>query len=341
MALKMKHKQSPLRSLVALCIAIVVVVKCTKSSWGTMYYDICPGRAPLICKWEQDNFHFNHTQMSPEQEKSLNLTIAMQQKGKNEKAQKMYEKLLYDDANPFVLYSFALFHERNLEDYPGALHYYIYSLHQQYDRKNILNHYYTVLNQVTEYETQLFLAIDDQIKWAYSINLEENDAMIQAIRDIKNQKRLEYVYHTNALEGCTVTLEDAKALIETGIARGQYHLYELNEIWGGLESYNFVSALALQTYRSEVLELEDGIESCIHQSLIMDHHHLLELPFYSAQPIYTVNPEIMDSHPHSHSNQKSFSHLPWYAEVVNDIGVFHVLQIHKRVFGRVKPEYAG
>jgi Fic family protein len=65
-----------------------------------------------------------------------------------------------------------------------------------------------------------------------------------AVRRLNEQLAVEWTYHSNAIEGSTLTLRETQLIIETGLTIGGKSLREHFEVINHKEAIDYVEALA-------------------------------------------------------------------------------------------------
>ena len=278
------------------------------------------GRVPLISEWEIRHPTEQFGRLSLELQTLLNKTEEFQQKGKFDLVEKMYHRIIEDSgSHPDILRSYGEYLEWTVDEPLNAFHYYVYSLHQCCDSESTIHDYYRVLPTVHEYDRQLFSMLDNQDSQLETVDLSSDNAL-EVIHEVQKRKRIEHIYHTNAIEGNSLGLEVARAIVETGSPPedGSYHLSEVNEIWGVLEAFDYSAFVALESYQSIILDISDGD----FVSLATDTH----------QSLLTIPSVVRDQSDHEdmlESMTGSQAHLNF------------IVQIYRMILGSVNPEIAG
>ena len=281
------------------------------------------GRVPLITKWEREHLQTQNGPLSPEFQSLLNKTQEFKQKGKFEKTEKIYQRLLQESTHPQVLLSYGNFIEQTKEEFVTALHYYIYSIHESSNLiklpKQLSFSYYSTLPIVQEYDKQLFQFLENEISFFSFIDLEQENSL-EIIEKVQKQKRIEHIYHSNAIEGNKLSIEIVSHIISTGLPPNDgksYHKFSVNEILGSLEAFDFSSYIALMAYQN-LLEIENNVilEINAHQSLL-------------SVPSVVWDNDNCDDFDYNHTNILDLDHIMF------------ILKIHKMILGNVMPEFAG
>ena len=278
------------------------------------------GRAPIISEWEGRQMKEQIKPLSAHWMGMLNKTDEFYSKGKFDLAEKVYLRLLDDIEHPDILVSYASFLEKISENQYDSLFYYIYTLHSMPSHSKAFYGYNRVLKNVIETERELFRIIDSVTTELQTLDIFD-EISLEVIQSVFRKKRIEYIYHTNAIEGSTLTYEVAKYVIETGMnpISGSFRLLDLNEVWGSLDAFDFSAQFALEAY-NEAMEIDSGDQLYIAPN---SHQQLLSTP-----PVIWHDSQIPD-YIYSDDSYQSNNYL------------WKVLLLHKKIFGRIMPEEAG
>jgi Fic family protein len=86
----------------------------------------------------------------------------------------------------------------------------------------------------------------------------------QGLRRAKIEAYVQHIYHTNAMEGNTMTLMQTRAVVETGVAIGGKSIYEHNEILGMDAALQYINKTLL--HQAQSINIRDILE--IHKRVL-------------------------------------------------------------------------
>ncbi|XP_062604071.1 protein adenylyltransferase FICD-like [Saccostrea cucullata] len=159
---------------------------------------------------------------------AMNLALDMEAQGKYEKARKLYHHALKLDPNHVeILTAFGEYLEKFEQDLLRANHMYSKALALSPEYTKALNNKQRILPIVEEIDQRRFNMIDKKLN--LFVKIPQNNP---GLRRAKKESYFSHIYHTNAIEGNTLTLMQTRAIVETRIAVGGKSLAEQNEVLG-------------------------------------------------------------------------------------------------------------
>lgn len=157
----------------------------------------------------------------------MNLALDMEAQGKRDKATKLYQQALaLDPLHADILTAYGEFLEKD-QDIVKADHMYKKALHICPDHTKALTNRQRILPLVEEIDHIRFNRIDKKLKHFVRVPLNH-----PGLRRAKKEAYFSHIYHTNAIEGNTLTLSQTRSIVETRIAIGGKSLVEQNEVLG-------------------------------------------------------------------------------------------------------------
>ena len=219
-----------------------------------------------------------------------------------------------------------------------ALHQYIWALHQSPAFPLATLGYHRVLPSVRHHEQLLLAHYDYLVDQLSRVDIAAPGAL-DLIERVNIQLRVEQIYHTNAIEGNSMALSLVREIIVEGPPSGniEYHPYELAELYGSLEAYDFTSQVALtsyQSYRAIQAPPED---------------RSLELARNTYQELMTIPPitwlHSVDTIP-AQAHDLVSTGCAWELERFEyprsaDSYLLLILEMHQKVLRRAQPDIAG
>ncbi|CAI9726117.1 protein adenylyltransferase FICD-like [Octopus vulgaris] len=159
---------------------------------------------------------------------ALNLAMDMFAQGKNEKALKLFQHAIaLDPLHADILNEYGEFIEKHEKDIVLANHLYSKALILRPTHSKAVINCKRTMPIVEEIDQTCFNRIDKKRDRLYKIPSNH-----PGIRRAKKETYYLHIYHTNAIEGNTLTLEQTRAIIETRMAIGGKSLHEQNEVIG-------------------------------------------------------------------------------------------------------------
>ncbi|XP_014768120.1 protein adenylyltransferase FICD [Octopus bimaculoides] len=221
-------------------VVSAVLIVFVSSFFGELSYSLFNIRKE-IRKTNNENLHFGtsmiwrgrqKTAMNQEVKKealtALNLAMDMYAQGKNEKALKLFQHAIaLDPLHADILNEYGEFIEKHEKDIVLANHLYSKALILRPTHSKAVINCKRTMPIVEEIDQTCFNRIDKKRDRLYKIPSNH-----PGIRRAKKETYYLHIYHTNAIEGNTLTLEQTRAIIETRMAIGGKSLHEQNEVIG-------------------------------------------------------------------------------------------------------------
>lgn len=185
----------------------------------------------------------------------MNLALDMQAQGKNEKAVKLYQHALaLDPQHADILTAYGEFLEVHEKDVLQAEYLYSKALSIRPDHTKALENKRRILPMVEEIDQINFNRIDTKRDHLYDV-----PASHAGLRRAKKEAYFLHIYHTNAIEGNTLTLSQTRAIVETRIAVGGKSLLEQNEVLGLDAALSYINSTLMgrigNVKLSDILEI--------------------------------------------------------------------------------------
>lgn len=172
---------------------------------------------------------------------SMNLALDMEAQGKREKALKLYlHAINLDPSHVDILTAYGEFLEKNEQDITLADSMYNRALHICPEHSKALVAKQRIQPLVEEIDLKNFNRIDKKLK--HFMKVPHNHP---GLRRAKKESYFQHIYHSNAIEGNTLTLMQTRSIIETRIAVGGKSLLEQNEVLGLDAALSFVNSTLL------------------------------------------------------------------------------------------------
>ena len=182
---------------------------------------------------------------------ALHLGKALASEGKYSKAHRVFEHALsVDPSNAELLLEYGLFLEHYRQDIIQAENLYSQALSTQPTHSRALQHLQRTLPLVEEIDQKHLQRIDNLLKEFYRIP-ETNSRLRRAKRDAY----FLHIFHSNAIEGNTLTLNETKSIVETRLAIGGRSLVEQQEVIGLDAALHYVNCTLVN--RLDAITLED------------------------------------------------------------------------------------
>jgi len=182
---------------------------------------------------------------------ALHLAKQLASEGKYSKSHRVFEHALsLDPSNAELLLEYGLFLEHYRQDIIQAENLYSQALITQPSHSRALQHQQRTLPLVEEIDQKHLQRIDHLLKEFYRIP-ETNSRLRRAKRDAY----FLHVFHSNAIEGNTLTLDETKFIIETRLAIGGKSLIEQQEVIGLDAALHYVNCTLVN--RLDSISLED------------------------------------------------------------------------------------
>ncbi|OWF54510.1 adenosine monophosphate-protein transferase FICD-like [Mizuhopecten yessoensis] len=159
---------------------------------------------------------------------AMNLAMDMEAQGKHEKATRLYEHALkLDPSHADILTTYGEFLEKHQKNIVKAEHMYRMALEICPEHNKALANRERILPLVEEIDLANFKRIDKKLDAFIRVPLNH-----PGLRRAKKEAYFSHIYHTNAIEGNTLTLLQTRAIVETRLAVGGKSLVEQNEVLG-------------------------------------------------------------------------------------------------------------
>ena len=222
------------------------------------------------------NFAFSSFILEHRQEAESALHVALQliAENKYEKARRVLEHaLLLDPTNSEILLEYGQFFEHHQQDFIRAEHFYTRALVKQPDHHRALELKKRTLPLVEEIDQKHFDLIDSLLKEFYRIP-DTNPYLRRAKRDAYYL----HIYHTNAIEGNTLSLRETRYIVETRLAIGGKSLVEQQEVFGLDQALQYINSTLVNRLepitRDDILDIHRrvfGYVDPIHAGQLRKH----------------------------------------------------------------------
>ena len=206
---------------------------------------------------------------------ALKAAVTMKIDGKNEKAVKLFQQAIALAPNhPDILLQYGEFIEN--DDIVQAEHLYNRALSINPSDSKALTNRQRTLPKVKQIDRDMLSIIDEKRRKLFSLPTNSVN-MKRAIREAYYQ----HIYHSNAIEGNTMTLSMTRAVVETKMAISGKSILEHNEVLGLDEAMKFINGTLVQ--KSESISVNDILG--IHQR-VLGHAHPLEAGKYRVTQVF-------------------------------------------------------
>ncbi|KAK3579104.1 hypothetical protein CHS0354_022125 [Potamilus streckersoni] len=217
------------------------------------------GDTSLVLRVRQKNIPAN-LDLQKEALTAMNLALDMDLQGKHNKALKLFQHALnLDPMHADILTYYGEFLEKHEKDITKAEHFYRKALFVCPNHSRALVNRERVLPIVEEIDQTMYNQIDKKLNLLYKVPQNH-----PGLRRMKKEAYFLHIYHTNAIEGNTLTLSQTRAIVETRIAVGGKSLVEQNEVLGLDAALSYINSTLLGKVGS--LTLEDILE--IHRRVL-------------------------------------------------------------------------
>jgi len=180
--------------------------------------------------------------------------------GKYDKATKVYQHIIsLHPKHPDVLTAYGQLLEEGYDDIVEAEHLYSAALIVSPLHKNAAERRRRTQPLVEEIDQRNFDRVSGKMRRLRQIprhNAGLRRAMLEAY--------IQHIYHTNAMEGNTMTLMQTRAIVETGIAVGGKSVYEHNEVLGMDAALQYINKTRL--HQKQQITINDILE--IHKRVL-------------------------------------------------------------------------
>lgn len=191
---------------------------------------------------------------------AMNLALDMEAQGKRDKALKLYQHAInLDPLHVDILTAYGEFLEKHADDIKLADSMFRRALHICPEHTKALVAKQRIQPLVDELDQRNFNRIDKKLK--LFIKVPHNHP---GLRRAKTESYFQHIYHSNAIEGNTLTLMQTRSIIETRIAIGGKSLVEQNEVLGLDAALSYVNSTLLEKIGN--ISLQDILE--IHKRVL-------------------------------------------------------------------------
>lgn len=183
--------------------------------------------------------------VSQEAIKTVRKATQFAERGKGDAASKLFEHAVSLDAHqPEVLNEYGVFLERNKNDIIRAEHMYCKALQYNSNHKAAIANRRRASPIVAKLDEAMFQRVKRKKEILLrAIKRKENVAVLQKAH---HELFLQHIHHTAALEGNTFSIDQARALMETGRAVGGKSVAEHNELLGLAEALLYINSTLLK-----------------------------------------------------------------------------------------------
>ncbi|XP_020898631.1 protein adenylyltransferase Fic [Exaiptasia diaphana] len=205
----------------------------------------------------------------------LKAATTMKTEGKREKALKLFQQAsALSPHNPDILLQYGEFLESH--DIVKAEHLYNRALSFNPSDSRALTNRKRALPKVKQIDRDMLSIIDDKRRKLFSLPA-GSLSMKRAVREAYYQ----HIYHSNAIEGNTMTLSMTRAIVETRMAVAGKSIIEHNEVIGLDEAMKYINSTLVR--KSESISVHDILQ--IHKR-VLGHAHPLEAGIYRVSQVY-------------------------------------------------------
>ncbi|CAG5126444.1 unnamed protein product [Candidula unifasciata] len=169
---------------------------------------------------------------------AMNIALDLQNQGKAEKAMKVFQHAVaLDPSHADILTAFGEFLEWHVKDIVKADHLYHIALEHSPEHTRALENRQRTGPIVEEIDQARFNRVDQKRALLHKIPNSH-----PALRRAKKEAYFAHIYHTNAIEGNTLTLAQTRSIVETRIAVGGKSLQEQNEVLGLDSALSYINS---------------------------------------------------------------------------------------------------
>lgn len=159
---------------------------------------------------------------------ALSVAKKMLNTGKLDKAAKIYRRVLeLDPSNVDALFSYGEYLEKHQKDVVKAEHFYSRVVTLEPDNNQANLNLKRALPLVTKKDRQMLDNLDNLLRSFYEI-----PPWSSALKRAKREAYFMHIYHSNAIEGNTLNLQQTRHIVENRMAVGGKSLHEQNEVLG-------------------------------------------------------------------------------------------------------------
>lgn len=159
---------------------------------------------------------------------ALKLALNMQKHGKPNKASKIFKYAIsLDPRNPELLTAYGEYLETHKKDIVKAEHYYTKVINIEPDHQDANLKLRRAAPIVSKIDRDMLASIDSLLARFYEI-----PSTNSALRRAKRDAYFMHIYHSNAIEGNTLNLQQTRHILENRMAVPGKSLQEHNEVLG-------------------------------------------------------------------------------------------------------------
>ena len=196
-----------------------------------------------------------------EAQMALNLAFNMQNEGKYEKAAKIYKYALsLNPKNIEALTSLGEFFEIHKKDVIKAEHFYTKALYMEPNNHKAIINLKRTSPLVTKIDRIMLNRLDSLLEKFYEI-----PSSSPALRRAKLEAYFMHIYHSNAIEGNTLNLQQTRHIVENRMSIGGKSLMEHQEVLGLDAAMRYINDTLLYRPMGE-LTIRDILE--IHRRVL-------------------------------------------------------------------------
>ncbi|CAF0927013.1 unnamed protein product [Brachionus calyciflorus] len=163
-----------------------------------------------------------------ESKMALSLAKSMQESGKLDKAGKIYRYALdLDPENVEALTLYGEYLELYKKDVIKAEHFYTKAINMEPENNQANLNLKRALPLVTQKDRQMLDKLDNLLKRFYEIPISNG-----ALKRAKKEAYFMHIYHSNAIEGNTLNLQQTRHIVENRMAVNGKSIQEHNEVLG-------------------------------------------------------------------------------------------------------------
>lgn len=169
---------------------------------------------------------------------AMNIALDLQNRGRTDKAMKVFQHALaLDPSHADILTAFGEFLEWHIKDVLKADHMYQIALENSPEHSRALLNRNRTAPIVEEIDQERFNRVDQKRTLLYKIPNNH-----PGLRRAKKEAYFAHIYHTNAIEGNTLSLAQTRSIVETRLAVGGKSLREQNEVLGLDSALSFINS---------------------------------------------------------------------------------------------------
>ncbi|CAL1535776.1 unnamed protein product [Lymnaea stagnalis] len=208
---------------------------------------------------------------------AMNIALDLQNRGKTDKAMKVFQHALaLDPSHADILTAFGEFLEWHVHDIVKADHMYHIALENSPEHSRALQNRKRTAPIVEEIDQARFNRVDQKRTQLYTIPHNH-----PGLRRAKREAYFAHIYHTNAIEGNTLTLAQTRSIVETRLAVGGKSLREQNEVLGLDSALSYINSTLVG--RVGRLTLQDILD--VH-TRVLGHVDPLEAGIFRTTQVY-------------------------------------------------------